>query len=74
MTRELMSPRPVKDMDYVILYANKLKKDNSIFKQQKILIESQISSSRSLFRNMFGKGINFKTKARKYLRNIGLTK
>jgi len=71
MTSALKS---MKDLDYVVLYANKLKKDNSIFKQQKLLIESQLSSSRSLFQNTFGKGENFKRKAREYLRKIGLIK
>lgn len=57
-------------IDYVTLYAEKLKKDSSIFKQQKMLIESQLDSSRELFKNMFGK--NFKANARKYLKEIGL--
>jgi len=74
MRQELKSQKPLKDLDYVVLYANKLKKDNSIFKQHKLLIESQLSTSKSLFRNMFGKGANFKTQAREYLRKIGLIK
>ena len=59
------------DLDFVELYANKLKKDNSLFSQQKMLIESQIKSSRSFFNN-FGK--EFKKKAREYLRKRGLIK
>ncbi|MEK6860170.1 MAG: hypothetical protein AABX54_05140 [Nanoarchaeota archaeon] len=59
------------DMDYVELYADKLREDNSLFKQHKVLIESQLKSSSSLFSNMFGKE-DFKKKARDYLRNIGL--
>lgn len=59
------------DLDYVELYAKKLKEDNQLFKQQKILIESQMHSSASIFKNMFGNK-NFKENARKYLRKIGL--
>lgn len=58
------------DMDFVELYAQRLKEDNSLFKQQKILIESQMKSSKSFFRNMFGK--NFKKGAREYLKKRGL--
>ena len=61
--------RPKTDLDYVELYAEKLKKDNRLFKQQKKLIESQLKSSSSLFRNMFGKA-DFKEKARKYIKDI----
>ena len=58
-------------MDYVELYAEKLKSDNSLFAQQKKLIESQLHGSSSLFGNMLTEG-NFKTNARKYLKGIGL--
>ncbi|PIN87103.1 hypothetical protein COV19_01245 [Candidatus Woesearchaeota archaeon CG10_big_fil_rev_8_21_14_0_10_44_13] len=61
--------RPKTDLDYVELYAKKLKEDNSSFKQQKKLIESQLKSSSSLFRNMFGKA-DFKEKARKYIKSV----
>jgi len=61
------------NLDYVELYAKKLKNDNSLFKQQKILIESQLKGSSSLFRNMF-KGKDFKECARKYLKSVGLIK
>lgn len=54
------------DLDYVEFYANKLKLDNSIFKQQKKLIESQLKSSSDIFRKKFGK--NFKVNARKYIK------
>lgn len=57
-------------VDYVELYAKKLREDNSFFEQQKDLIESQLDGSSSLFRNMFGD--NFKVNARKYLKKIGL--
>ena len=65
--------RPVTDLDYVKFYAKKLKKDSSLFKQQRRLIESQLHSSSSLFTNMFV-GPNFKSNARRYLRGIGLLK
>ena len=55
--------KPKTDLDYVELYAEKLKKDNRLFKQQKKLIESQLKSSSSLFRNMFGTA-KLKEKAR----------
>ena len=61
--------RPKTDMDYVELYAERLKEDNSLFKQQKKLIESQLRGSSSLFRNMFGQ-THFKENARKYLKSI----
>ena len=61
---------PKTDLDYVELYSEKLREDSSLFKQQKVLIESQMKSSRSVFKNFFGK--NFKLNARKYLRGIGL--
>lgn len=60
--------KPKKDMDYVELYATKLKNDNRVFKEQKELIESQLESSQSIFKKMFGKK-NFKANARKYLKN-----
>ena len=63
---------PKTDLDYVEFYANKLKKDNSIFRKQKIFIESQLKSSSSLFKNTFGTGKKFKINARKYIKNIGL--
>ncbi|MBS3158833.1 hypothetical protein J4206_06110 [Candidatus Woesearchaeota archaeon] len=63
---------PKTDMDYVELYANKLKEDNSLFKQQKMLIESQLHASSSLFSKMFGRGKKFKVNARKYLKEVGI--
>lgn len=62
----------MKKIDYVKFYAERLKQDNSIFKQQKLLIESQLKSSSSLFKNMFKK--NFKEEARCYLKKRGLIK
>lgn len=58
------------DLDYVELYAKKLKEDNRFFEQQRELIENQMKASSSLFKNMFGK--NFKENARKYLKEVGL--
>jgi hypothetical protein len=63
----------MKDIDYVKLYAEKLKNNPDLFRQQKMLIESQLHASSSLFNNMFS-GKNFKENARKYLKNIGLIK
>ncbi len=59
--------KPETDLDYVELYAKMLREDNSLFKQQKKLIESQLKSSSSLFRKMFGKK-DFKRNAREYLK------
>ncbi|MBU4502720.1 MAG: hypothetical protein KKA79_09040 [Nanoarchaeota archaeon] len=64
--------KPVTDMDYVEFYAKKLKEDNRHFEQQKMLIESQMESSASLFRNMFGEGEEFKENARGYLKKLGI--
>ena len=58
------------DLDYVKLYAEKLKKDNRLFEQQRKLIESQLKASSSLFKNKFKE--NFKENARKYLKDIEL--
>ncbi len=57
------------DLDYVRIYSEKLKKDNRFFAQQKLLIESQLKSSSTLFKKMFKK--NFKLNARKYLKDAG---
>lgn len=62
------------DLDYVEIYAKRLKEDNSYFKQQKGFIESQFKSSHCLFNHSFGKGQNFKRHARQYLRERGLLK
>lgn len=60
------------DLDYVEIYAKELKADSSLFKQQKRLIESQLQSSRAIFKEKFGAGKDFIINARKYLREIGL--
>ncbi|MAG07535.1 hypothetical protein CMI46_01850 [Candidatus Pacearchaeota archaeon] len=62
---------PITDLDYVKLYAERLKKDKSLFKQQKKLIESQMKSSSELAKKMFGEN-DFKLNARKYLRKLNL--
>jgi len=67
-----INKKPVKDIEYVELYAEKLREDNGFFKQQKELINSQISSSSLIFKNKFGEGEVFKKKAREYLRKVGL--
>lgn len=67
-----MKKIPVTDLDYVDLYAERLKEDASLFKQQKMLIESQLQSSSATFRNMCGKGEEFKINARRYLRAVGI--
>ncbi len=58
------------ELDYVELYAKKIKADGALFNQQKKLIESQLRGSSSLFKNMFSG--DFKSNARKYLKQIGL--
>ena len=63
---------PKTDLDYIELYAKKLKTDNSLFSQQKNFIESQLKISQSFFLNSFRK--NFKVKARRYLKRRGLIK
>lgn len=65
--------KPKTDLDYVELYAEKLRNDKKIFKQQKKLIDSQIIASQELFFNAFG-AKNFKENARKYLKEIGIIK
>lgn len=64
---------PKTDEDYVLLYAEALKKNPRLFEQQRIIINSQIKSSKSFFKNLF-KGKDFKTEARKYLKGRGLIK
>ena len=59
------------DVDYVEMYARRLKNDNSIFAQQKKLIESQLQGSSSLFSKAFSGG-DFRKAARKYLTGVGL--
>ena len=65
---------PETDLDYVVLFANKLKEDASLFQQQKSLLESQYLASKSLFKNMFGEGEEYVKNARIYLRKIGVIK
>jgi len=60
-----------KEIDYVTLFAERLKKDPTLFTQQKMLIESQLHSSNEFFAKLFS-GKDFKKGAREYLRGIGL--
>ena len=62
---------PKTDLDYVELYAKALRENPKLFEQYKMLINSQIKSSRSFFQNRF-KGKDFKTEARKYLKARGV--
>ena len=63
--------KPDTNMDYVEVYAQKIKDDNRLFQQQKKIIESQLRSSSSFFRNMFA-GQDFKQSSRMYLKSVGL--
>ena len=58
-------------IEYVEIYAKALKKNPENFKQQKMLIESQLNTSRQIFRKRFGTGETFRMNARKYLKNVG---
>jgi hypothetical protein len=60
----------MKEIDYISYYAKKMKEDNAYFKDQKMLIESQLKSSREIFKNKFGK--DFKKNARLYLKEVGI--
>ena len=62
---------PKSDLDYIEIYAKKLKENPNFFKQQKELIESQLSSSSDLTKKRFS-GENFKTQARDHLKEIGV--
>jgi hypothetical protein len=61
----------INDLDYVVFYAEKLLENNYFFRQQKMLIEGQITASKSIFKNKF-KDRNFKDKAREYLKEINI--
>ncbi len=65
--------KPMNNLDYVKVYSKKMRLDKSLFDQQKRLIEDQLKSSSSLFREMF-KNKDFKLNARKYLKSVGLIK
>lgn len=67
MPQIIIKEIPKTDLDYVKLYAENLKTNPKLFEQQKMLINSQIKSSKSFFQNLF-KGKDFKTEARKYLK------
>lgn len=67
---------PQSDLDYVEIYAENLKNNNKLFKQQKELIDSQTISGAALTKKRFGSKYekDFKTNARKHLRKIGFMK
>jgi hypothetical protein len=72
MNKPFFKKIPQTDEDYIILYAEELNRNpKAIFSQQKMLIDSQIKSSRSFFQNLFN-GKDFKTEARKYLKERGM--
>ncbi len=62
---------PKTDLDYIEIYAKKLKENPKFFKQQKELIESQLASSSEITKKRFSKE-NFKTQARVHLKEIGV--
>ena len=61
-----------KSIDYVEFYANKLRNNSDIFKQQKRLIESQMTSSKAIFKQRFAG--DFEKNARAYLKEVGVIK
>ncbi len=63
--------KPKTNLNYVEIYSQKLKENSKLFSQQKSLINSQIKSSKSLFKH-FGKGEKFKQNARQYLKGVKL--
>ena len=63
-----------KDIDYIKFYADKMKEDKKFFKQQKMMIDSQIKASQMIFRKRFGSGEEFKENARNYLKELGIIK
>lgn len=56
--------------DYVVLYAERLRDDPSLFAAQKAFLDSQYKASRSFFTALFAGG-DFKEQAREYLRKTG---
>ncbi|NOZ80182.1 MAG: hypothetical protein GXP63_00795 [DPANN group archaeon] len=64
---------PTTDGEYVRLYAERLRNDSSLFRQQKEFLESQYAASRSIFRDRFGDDEKiFRKKARQYLKKRAL--
>ena len=62
---------PKTNLDYVVLYAEKLKENPKFFMQQKELIDSQLIASSELTKKRFSKA-DFKNNARKHLREMGI--
>lgn len=58
---------PKKNLDYIEIYSERLKNDNSLFDQHKRFIESQLKASSSLFKEAFPE-TEFKELARRYLK------
>lgn len=56
----------MKEIDYVVKYAEELLNNSTLFAQQKQFLEAQYQASRSLFKNLNKKEI------RKYLKGRGL--
>jgi hypothetical protein len=71
MNKIKLSKIPKTDLDYVEVYAENLRTNPKLFEQQKMLINNQLESSINFFQNRF-KGKDFKTEARKYLKDRGL--
>lgn len=59
------------DLDYVELYAQRLREDGRVFEQQRRFIEAQLEASKSLFGRMFAQE-EFKERAREFLAGRGL--
>jgi len=62
---------PKTDLEYVEIYAEKLKENPKFFKQQKELIDSQLINSSALIKQRFSKE-NFKARIRDNLRKLGI--
>lgn len=62
---------PRTDLDYIEVYAEKLRENPEFFKQQKELIDSQLSSSSELAKKRFPKE-NFKFQVRAHLKEMGI--
>lgn len=66
-----LKQKPKSDLDYIEIYAKKLRENPALFKQQKELIESQLSSSSEITKKRFPKE-NFKSQVRIHLKKIDL--
>ncbi len=66
-----MKKIPLTDLEYVEFYAQQLLNNPKFFEQQKMLINSQLKSSKATFQNMFSSK-NYEPESRAYLHEIGL--